>query len=281
MRILIAADESAQSVVVLDLGVHVLRASRFGETLTILTVVPSAAERPRGQRVLAYARDLLEEETSRIRTKIRIGNPVEEIVKETTEHKYDLLIIGMRPEHGLMARLRGSTTMQIIEKVSCSVAIAKEKVRPLRHLLLCDSGAHTPSLVSHFLKDLGSLLSEEVNITVLHVMSQMSAGPQISGEHLRADAETLMREHAPEGEWLSEDLKLLQDAHIHSRPKVRHGLVVEEILDEAHTGDYDMVVIGAHQYEGWTGFLLDNLARQIITQIDRPVLLVRWPDHRS
>jgi nucleotide-binding universal stress UspA family protein len=56
---------------------------------------------------------------------------------------------------------------------------------------------------------------------------------------------------------------------------VRHGLVVEEILDEAHAGNYDLVVIGAHHYEGWTSFLLDNLARQIITQMDRPVLLVR------
>jgi nucleotide-binding universal stress UspA family protein len=165
--------------------------------------------------------------------------------------------------------------MQIIERAACSVAVATETVRPLRHILLCDSGADNPSLVSHFIKDIGSLLSEEVNVTVLHVMSQMSAGPRISGEHLRADAETLMREHSPEGEWLLEDLKLLEGAHIHSRPKVRHGLVVEEILDEAHAGNYDLVVIGAHHYEGWTSFLLDNLARQIITQMDRPVLLVR------
>jgi nucleotide-binding universal stress UspA family protein len=51
--------------------------------------------------------------------------------------------------------------------------------------------------------------------------------------------------------------------------------VVDEILDEARSGNYDLVAIGAHQREGWTSFLLDNLARQITTQIDRPVLLVR------
>jgi len=62
---------------------------------------------------------------------------------------------------------------------------------------------------------------------------------------------------------------------VRATPKVRHGFVVDEILDEGRTGNYDLVVIGAHQQEHWAGFLLDDLAEQIITKIDRPVLLVR------
>ncbi len=46
-------------------------------------------------------------------------------------------------------------------------------------------------------------------------------------------------------------------------------------MAEARSGDYDLVVIGAHPLEGWQHLLLDDLAREIITCLDRPVLVVR------
>jgi nucleotide-binding universal stress UspA family protein len=275
MRVLIAVDDTVQSEAVIELSAHFLRSSRFGETPTILTVIPDESEQARANRTLAYARDLLEDATDRIRTKVRMGYTVEEIARETEEQRYDLLVIGLKPDNSLLARWRGSTTLQLIERVPCSVAIAKGKIRPLRHLLLCDSGARTPSLLNHLVQQLGSLLSDNLQVTVLHVMSQITAGPHVRGDHLRADADELIREQSPEGEWLAQNVRILDHTAVQSTPKVRHGLVVDEILDEAQTGNYDLVVIGAHQKEGWTSFLLDNLARQITMQMDRPVLLVR------
>jgi nucleotide-binding universal stress UspA family protein len=61
---------------------------------------------------------------------------------------------------------------------------------------------------------------------------------------------------------------------IHSTPKVRHGFVVDEILAEAHNGDYDLVIIGAH-HKNKQGFLLDDLAHQIISRADQPILVVK------
>ena len=58
-------------------------------------------------------------------------------------------------------------------------------------------------------------------------------------------------------------------------PKVRHGLVLDEILKEASIGDYDLVIIGAHQPQGLPAFLLDDLAQKIVTNIDRPVLIIK------
>jgi nucleotide-binding universal stress UspA family protein len=62
---------------------------------------------------------------------------------------------------------------------------------------------------------------------------------------------------------------------VRARPKVRHGLVVDEILDEARAGEYDLVVIGAHRGEPWQRILLDDLAHKILVQMDRSVLVVR------
>jgi nucleotide-binding universal stress UspA family protein len=92
---------------------------------------------------------------------------------------------------------------------------------------------------------------------------------------LRADAEELMKDRAPEGRLLERDLKVLSQPRLKARAKVRHGFVVDEILKEARLGDYDLIIIGAHQREGWESLLLENIARKIVIMADRPVLVVR------
>jgi nucleotide-binding universal stress UspA family protein len=106
-------------------------------------------------------------------------------------------------------------------------------------------------------------------------MSQMSASPGVRGGQLRADAQELIEKHTPEGEMLERDIQMLEKPDIHPSPKVRHGLVVDEILAEAHSGDYDLVVVGAHPAGGSQRFLLDNIAHQIMKRINRPILIVK------
>jgi nucleotide-binding universal stress UspA family protein len=119
------------------------------------------------------------------------------------------------------------------------------------------------------------MLDGEEEITVLHVMSQIIAAPGVPDHQLYADVQELIAEDAPEGRLLAQDLRQLDRQGIHPIAKVRHGLVVDEILAEARAGDYDLVVIGAHRGEGWQRFLLDDLAHKILAQMDRPVLIVR------
>jgi nucleotide-binding universal stress UspA family protein len=130
-------------------------------------------------------------------------------------------------------------------------------------------------LLARLTTHLAELLDGEEEITVLHVMSQMSAGPGVRGAQLRARAEELIEARTPEGELLVRDLQALERPGVHPHAEVRHGLVVDEILAEAQSGDYDLVVIGAHRGEGWQRLLLDDLAQRIVAQLDRPVLVVR------
>jgi nucleotide-binding universal stress UspA family protein len=118
-------------------------------------------------------------------------------------------------------------------------------------------------------------MDEPPEITVLHVMSQIVAGPTAPGEwQLYANAAELMQGSEPEGDMLRRDMMVLRRLDADVRPRVRHGPVVEEILNEARDGAYDLLVIGSHQARGWQRFLLDDLAHQIVVQVDRPVLVV-------
>lgn len=274
MRILIATGGSAHSEIALRFGAYV--AASVGATPTLVMVIRQASDRPRAEAILARAPQLLQPTIPSAHTRIRLGHPAEEIIREAEEGSYNLVIIGERQRQDPVTHfLLSSTTERVVEHAPCPVVIAKGKIGPLLRILLCDSGADSLTLLSRFTAQLVELLTAETEVTVLHVMSQISAGPGVIGQQLRADAEELIEKHAPEGDLLEQDIQFLQQHNLHSRPKVRHGLVVDEILAEARSGDYGLVVIGAHRGMGWRRILLDDLAHQIIAKMDRPVLVVR------
>lgn len=276
MKLLIATDGSAHSAVAVQLAAQI--AGRGDWPVTVLTVIKGEGERARGEKILAEAKAMLETSVSRPTVKIRIGQPAREIVREAETGEYDLIILGERGAHGLLTRFWGPVTQQVINHSSCPVLIAKETAVPLRRILLCDSGARSPLLLNRFMERLPELLTGAYKVTVLHVMSQISATPDMppeEGEQLQATAEELMAAHAPEGDLLERDIEILEDIEVEPQPLVRHGLVVDEILAEAEQGEYDLVVIGAHRHEKWRRFLLDDLADQIVQQIDRAILIVQ------
>lgn len=272
MKILIATGGSSHSEKALHLGALLIRCA--DETPAVMTVARRKQDQPRAEAALQRAQFLLAG-TPCIETRLRYGQPAEEIVAEARTGGYGLIIVGERQSHTLKARMLGSTALHVVEHAACAVLIAKGDVRPIRRILLCESGAIVPSLLSRFTAQLADTLLGEEEITVLHVMSQITAWPGVPDEDLKASAEELIEEHSPEGEWLASDLEVLAHPGIRAQAKVRHGGVVEEILAESAENDYDLVVIGAHRDAGWQRVLLADIARELIKRLERPVLVVR------
>jgi nucleotide-binding universal stress UspA family protein len=271
MRILIATHESPNADRTLRFSAQILR--QVSEPAVMLTVIKDEADRPQAEEYLAHACASFEPSIPRMHTRVRMGPPVQEIIREA-EGGYELLIVGFSDGARLAERLLGSTALRVAEQAPCPVIIVKGQVGPIRRILLCDSGAEIPSPLGRFTVRLAESIGGDEEVTVLHVMSQISAGPGVRGNQLRAVAEELIQEETPEGRLLKRNLQDLDQPGIHPSPKVRHGLVVDEILAEARGGSYDLVVIGAYRGKGWQRLLLDDLARKLLTQLDRSVLLV-------
>jgi len=273
MRILIVPNDSFPIEDILLFSKQFIRCTSNPPTL--LTILNPGNDRPPCQNNTRenQARKILGDHC--MHTKTRIGQQVEEIINEIQEGGYDLVIMGDRSNHLFPLFFRTSKAIRIAEVAPCPVIIVKGKVGLIERILLCDSGNKDSRLLGRFTNQLTDILPGEEEITILHVMSQISAGPGVRGGHLRSEADQLIEEHTPEGEILEQDTQILKRSSIHSTPKVRHGLVVDEILDEARSGNYDLVVIGAYISEGWGRFLLDDLAKKILTQMDRPVLVIK------
>jgi nucleotide-binding universal stress UspA family protein len=279
---LIAISDSPSAALALHLGVQLVRGS--ADIPALLTVVQDERDRPGGEEILDLGRRSLGGRTPEFKELVRVGHPAEEILREAERENYELIVMGQQEKQGLVTRFAlGTTSERVVEHAPCPVMIAKGMPREIRRILLCDSGAESPSLaeepltpiLSRFTSQLLGMLKGEEEILVLHVMSQISAGPGVDSRELRAEAAELMASPSPEGTLLKQDVDLLTGKGATAKAKIRHGFVVDEILEEAESGGFDLVVIGAHRGPGWQRFLLDDIARKVIARIDRPILIVR------
>jgi nucleotide-binding universal stress UspA family protein len=273
MRVLLATGGPGQT----ELAIQQLRllAEAIPVQPTVLTVIKHVEEKPEGAQILAHAATQLDAVFADVEYKTRIGQPWEEIVREGNTGNYDLILMGQRQSRPLLTRIRGLVTQKVVARTTLPVLIAKREARPFHRILICDSGAQAPTLLQQFRERLPEILENASSITVLHVMSQISAAPRVKGDDLLASAEQLIEARTHEGNFLEQDLAYLSKMKLRLHAKVRHGLVVDEIAAEARSDEYDLVVIGAHRDEGLPRFLLDDLAHELVLEVNRAILVVR------
>lgn len=273
MRTLIIVNNSPLTEGALQFGAQITSKSTADSTLMAIIPHSQEGELKNAKRILEQTRDY--RPFQRFQKKVRVGPLAKEIQAEIRDGAYELLVlptpITTKPEY-LQPR---SVLTEIVEEAPCSVLVVKALAPSIQRILLCDSGSDAAVSLRSFTTKLINSMDNLEELTILHVMSQVSAGPGIRGEQLRSDAESLIRSHTPEGILLERDLQELSRAGVLAVPKIRHGLVVDEILEESREGRYDLVIIGAHVPAGWQKLLLENLARKILSQIDRSLLIAK------
>jgi len=271
MRVLVAIAGLTHSQLVLDMAAQVGRLT--DEPLTLMTVVGQASECAEAGRVLDRASELLTREVPGVCTLIRVGQPANEIVREAATRPYDVVIVGDRQPFQRSSRLIvGSTTAQVVDRSPCPVLVAKGAIRPIRHVLVCDSGAQNPPVLGCLTQRMATLLRAEPAVTLLHVMGQLSAD-WYGDDDLLADPKDPLEECAPPSDIFKRGVQALEQFGIRPRAKLRHGSVADEIVAEANSQDYQLVVIGAQCGDFWRHSLLNDLAHQIIARLDCPILV--------
>jgi nucleotide-binding universal stress UspA family protein len=269
MHILIATKGVPRSVNTVQFGASLVKA--VNGKATLFMVIPDEGKRRGAEAFLGRMAELFApQETVSL---IRVGNPPEAIVKEAGSGRYDLMVIGERSVNALLEPLLTHAVEHVIKALPCPVLVARRNRTALRRFLLCEGGRST-KLLPTATGQLAPLMRTAEKIVVLHVMSQITARPGIRGWELRAEADELIGQHTPEGDRLVYDLEILRALGVEVVVKVRHGVVVEEIMAEARAGDYDVIMLGTPAVTGIQRFLVDDPLHKIIINGDRPVLVV-------
>jgi nucleotide-binding universal stress UspA family protein len=296
MRLLLCTDGSPHGQGALRFGSALARGSP--EPATLLGVAERPEDRAQVERTLQEGEAWLAGAPAP-RIKVRIGQAAEQILEEATSGEYDLLVVGTQGRHGITRFLLGSTAERIARQAGTPVLLVQGEGDAVERILACTAGGE-PGLAAVGLAGRVARLTGS-HVTVLHVMSQLPGSPVTShagplqvmpqtpapckvpdaqARDLDATAEQLMSGDTWEGAHLRETLAILAGMDVPGEARVRHGLVIDQIVDEIREGDYGLVAVGSQPVAGWMRFLLSDLSQQVIGCTDRPVLVARTGDPR-
>ncbi|HWN64745.1 MAG TPA: universal stress protein [Candidatus Binatus sp.] len=271
MKILICSDGTPPADSATRLGGLLAGASRAETTLLGIT------EKRANERSL---RDALEAQAQSLRAHgvspqivIRAGEPIRQILKQTSTTTYDLVVIGSR-QRGTTGRYwRSRRTYEVVKSIPPPVLVAIGECTRLKKFLVCTGG-------KEFIEDAVQLTGRlaaaaGASVTLLHVMAEP---PAIYADlvRLEEDVNQLLESNSELGINLRAQKEELERFGVPTEVHVRHGLVLYQVLAETRVGDYDLVVTGSSQARGVIRhYIMGDLTRSILNRAKCPVLVVR------
>jgi nucleotide-binding universal stress UspA family protein len=232
-----------------------------------------------------------------IQTKVLIGTPFLEIIREVLRNGHDLLI--KIPEtRDWLDRLFGSDDMHLLRKCPCPVWLIRPQApKSYRRILAAvdvDDAYPSAELESRralnlqILEMAGSLaLSDSATLHIVHVWEAIGesamrgAIESVPEEKIRAYVQQVRRQHEASLDGLLRGVtgNLGPEALDYLKPQMHlvKGRARKEIPALAKRIEADLVVMGTVARTGIPGFFMGNTAETILNQIDCSVLAIKPP----
>lgn len=222
------------------------------------------------------ARECFAPHLSQLELRTRSGRVPDELIAEIQEGLFDLVLIegDLRKQTSLRAVARAR---EIARRSPIPVLVVKGQRTAIRRILFCTAGGEPGKRDVVF----GGRLARRTGAqtTLLYVNMPLPSfqvplpGARVSERGAR-DTRPWIERHLQQG------AQTLLNQGIRTEIRVRDGIVSEEILGEAASGDYDLIVVGAHQTRDGVGLRRPDVASDILARADRPVLVVNVLNNR-
>ncbi len=253
MKILICSDGTSSAETAIHLG------GLLGVRLKAQTALLGIAETSRDEHPL---REALHKQAGSLQGLgispdiiVQSGEPVRQIVDQTSKTSYDLVVIGARWIGATGHYWRSEKTYELIKAIQPPVLVAIGESKHLKRFLVCTGGKEFIEQAVQFTGKLAAAVN--ASVTLLHVMAEPPA--------MYAD---LVR--------LEENVGELERLGVPAAVRLRHGIVIDQVFEEAREGDYDLIVTGTSQARGLLRhYIMGDLTRSILNQANVPVLVAR------
>lgn len=264
---------------------HAEMAIRFAGSLfkfiqpeaTVLSVIRKPVEPSQlDKECLRRASKILSDFGIAPKTLLREGDIIDEMLKESKEGKYDLLVIGSRGYSDILAGVTevilGETAQEIIASIKTSFLVAKEPMS-LNKIMICTDGSPSAENAIHFWGKLKVLPQPKINIVnvIPEIYTRFKDFLEPVSENQLAMFGTLPGKRT---EYLYRAKEILARYDIVAKVKLREGHAAEEILKEAEY-DYDLIIMGHRGWKNEKKSTLGRQARRVILQSKIPVLVIK------
>ena len=271
MKLLICSDGMPASTQAAQLGAIVAGACRAE------TVLLGIVERPIDEGPL---RDALEREAVALRQAqvnpkivVRAGEPIREILNETSASNYDLVVIGAQRKGGSGLYWRSEKTYEVIKAITPPVLVATGECKRLKKFLLCTGGREEIEAGVELTGKLAAAVG--ATVTLLYVMAEP---PAVYADlvRLEEDLDRLLESKSELAINLRKQKETLENLGARAEVRIRHGSVVEQVFAEVASADYDLIATGSSPARGVIRhYIMGDLTRKILNRADCPVLVAR------
>jgi nucleotide-binding universal stress UspA family protein len=271
MRILICSDGTEPADNAIQIGALV--AAPIKAEITLLGIAEDPSEEAQLRRMLEVQAQSLGQRQLKPEIVIRTGEPVRQILKQTSRTNYDLVIIGSRRKDAVGQYWLSGKTYEVIKSIRPPVLVAIGDCHQLKRFLVCTGGKE---FIEEAIQLTGKVAAAVgASVTLLHVMAEP---PALYADlvRLEEDVDRLLSSTSELGVNLAQQKKDLAGAGVPTEVRVRHGLVVDQVFDEVREGNYDLIVTGSSQARGiFHHYIMGDVTRSILNTANCPVLVAR------
>lgn len=270
MRILICSDGSEQA----DRAIRVGAAIAIGcqAEVTLLGILEGPGKPETILDSLQRGQALLLDKGIRAELVTKAGDPIAEIIQRTESTPYDLVVIGAVRKGPQGPFLMSAKAYKIIKEIVPPVLLVAGKVGAIQKILICSGGKKYIEGAVRFTAQIAKGLG--ASVVLLHVMPE----PPAIYAHLRRMEETAARLLASPSELgvnLREEKQSIEAAGVPVEVRLRRGSVLNEILNELHEGNYDLVVTGSAPNRTFRTYVMGDVTREVVNHTTCAVLVVR------
>jgi nucleotide-binding universal stress UspA family protein len=204
---------------------------------------------------------------------LRTGEPIREILHQTTSTLYDLTVIGAERKGTTGLYWRAEKSYEVIKAIPSPVLLATGLCDTLKRFLVCTGGKTYIDAAVQLTGKVAAAVG--ASVTLLHVMAEP---PAIYADlvRLEEDVEGLLASGSELGRNLLAQKKNLQQLGVEVEVRIRHGLVLSQVFAEANERKHDLIVTGSSQTRGPLGhYIMGDLTRSIVNRARVPVLVAR------
>ena len=271
MKILICSDGMPAAESAIQLG-GLLAGPLQAETTILGIAEKSGDERPLREALEKQAQSLRAQKFG-LEISMHAGEPVRQILDQTSKTSYDLVVIGARWTGATGYYWRSEKTYEVIKAIQPPVLVAIGECKQLKRFLVCTGGKEFIEQAIQLTGKLAAALG--ASVTLLNVMAEP---PAIYADlvQLEEDVSRLLESKSELGTNLQRQKRELERLGVSAEVRLRHGIVIDQVFEEARDGDYDLIVTGTSQERGLLRhYIMGDLTRSILNRANCPVLVAR------
>lgn len=271
MKILICSDGTPSAQTAIDL-VGLLAGPLIAETTLLGIAETSEDEQPLREALHAQEQSLLQRGVTPDIV-VQFGEPVLQIVQQTSENKYDLVVIGARWTGAVGHYWRSKRTYEVIKAIEPPVLVAIGERKQLKRFVVCTGGKEFIEQAVKFTGQLAAAVG--ASVTLLHVMAEP---PAMYADLVRMEenVDQLLQSKSELGTNLRRQKRELDRLGVPAEVHLRHGIVIDQVFEAAREGNCDVIVTGTSQARGmFRHYIMGDLTRDILNRSNVPVLVAR------